>query len=126
MLFTVHNQTRNPRVIFAAGRTHQAPIGVVEIEMSEAEARNAAADGVSITDPDGKAVTADAYEKREPGWRPLPPADKPVGLQAMKIADLRKLATDEEIDLGDATKKDDIIAAIELAREAKAGEGGEA
>lgn len=41
-------------------------------------------------------------------------------LAKMKVDDLKALAAKEEIDLGDATKKDDIIAAIELAREAKA------
>lgn len=34
------------------------------------------------------------------------------------VAELNAIATAEEIDLGDATKKADIIAAIELAREA--------
>ena len=38
---------------------------------------------------------------------------------AKKVDELKALAIKEEIDLGDATKKDDIIAAIELAREAK-------
>ena len=38
-------------------------------------------------------------------------------LSKMKVADLKALAAAENIDLGDATKKDDIIAAIELARE---------
>ena len=42
-----------------------------------------------------------------------------ASLAKMKVDDLKSLATKEEIDLGDATKKDDIIAAIELAREAK-------
>lgn len=40
-------------------------------------------------------------------------------LDKMKVDDLKALAFKEEIDLGDATKKDDIIAAIELAREQK-------
>lgn len=40
-------------------------------------------------------------------------------LDKMKVDELKALAAKEEIDLGDATKKDDIIAAIELAREQK-------
>lgn len=35
----------------------------------------------------------------------------------MTIADLKALANAENIDLGDATKKGDIVTAIELARE---------
>lgn len=38
-------------------------------------------------------------------------------LNALTIAELKALAEQEKIDLGDATKKADIIAAIELARE---------
>lgn len=44
------------------------------------------------------------------------------GLASMTVADLKALAEAEEIDLGDATKKADIITAIELAREALAAE----
>lgn len=33
------------------------------------------------------------------------------------VAELKQIAEDENIDLGDATKKDDIISAIELGRE---------
>ena len=42
------------------------------------------------------------------------------GLNANTVAELKAIAEAEEIDLGDATKKADIIAAIELAREARA------
>jgi hypothetical protein len=42
------------------------------------------------------------------------------GLAGMKVADLKALAESEGIDLGDASKKADIIAAIELSREAAA------
>jgi len=42
--------------------------------------------------------------------------DKP--LEEMKVAELKKFAESKGIDLGDAKKKDDIIAAIELALEA--------
>lgn len=40
-------------------------------------------------------------------------------LSKMKVDELKALAAKEEIDLGDATKKDDIIVAIERGREAK-------
>lgn len=43
-------------------------------------------------------------------------------LDQMKVADLRLLAETETIDLGEATKKADIIAAIRAARAAKAAE----
>lgn len=39
-------------------------------------------------------------------------------LDGLKVDELKKLASDEEIDLGDATKKDDIIAAIRAHRAA--------
>ncbi|KPH66044.1 hypothetical protein [Novosphingobium sp. ST904] len=38
-------------------------------------------------------------------------------LPKLKVDELKALAASEQIDLGDATKKDDIIAAIEMARE---------
>lgn len=47
------------------------------------------------------------------------PVDDTDDLSKLKVDELKDLAAKEEIDLGDATKKDDIIAAIELAREAK-------
>lgn len=40
------------------------------------------------------------------------------GLSSKTVAELRDLAEAENIDIGDASKKADIIAAIELAREA--------
>lgn len=39
------------------------------------------------------------------------------GLSGMSVADLKVLAETENVNLGDASKKADIIAAIELARE---------
>jgi hypothetical protein len=47
-------------------------------------------------------------------------AAEDAGLAGMKLADLKALAEAEGIDLGDATKKADIVSAIELAREAAA------
>lgn len=48
-------------------------------------------------------------------------ADEGDGLEDEKVADLKSLAELEEIDLGKATSKPDIIAAIRAAREAKEG-----
>lgn len=45
-------------------------------------------------------------------------SNEPVGLEAMTVPQLKALAEARGIDLGDATKKADIIAAIELATEA--------
>lgn len=44
----------------------------------------------------------------------------PKALSDHTVVELKALAESEQIDLGDASKKDDIIAAIELAREQKA------
>lgn len=43
----------------------------------------------------------------------------PSGLESMTVADLKAHAEGNAIDIGDATKKADIIAAIELAAEPK-------
>lgn len=42
--------------------------------------------------------------------------------QALTVAKLKELATERGVDLGDATKKDDIIAALELSDEQGNGE----
>lgn len=42
----------------------------------------------------------------------------PAGLEAMTIKELQALAAEKGIDLGDATKKADIIAAVEAAKPA--------
>ena len=47
---------------------------------------------------------------------------EPRTLADHTIAELRDIAKDEGVELGDSTKKADIVAAIELAREAKPGE----
>lgn len=44
-------------------------------------------------------------------------SDEADSLEGKTVAELRELAEADEIDIGDATKKADIIAAIELARE---------
>lgn len=69
------------------------------IALDHADAINLIAIG-AVIDPEGASDDAD---------------DQSLG--KMKVDELKALAAKEEIDLGDATKKDDIIAAIELARE---------
>lgn len=64
---------------------------------------------------DGELASAEAT-----GWFDIDGDDDDKGLAGMTVPDLKALAEAEEIDLGDNTKKADIIAAIELAREAKA------
>lgn len=52
---------------------------------------------------------------------PKPPEDPAKAeLEAMKVDDLKKLADDEKVDLGTASAKGDMIAAILKARAAKA------
>lgn len=45
-------------------------------------------------------------------------ADDPAALATLKVADLKAIAAKRGVDLGDAVKKADIIAAIELHAEA--------
>jgi hypothetical protein len=66
----------------------------------------------------GQVIEADAFE---PEWfEEVDGAEEgePEGLGDMTVAELKALADGEGIDLGDATKKADIISAIDLAREA--------
>ncbi|PHP21374.1 hypothetical protein CG471_02045 [Sphingobium sp. IP1] len=72
------------------------------IALDHADAINLIAIG-AVTDPEG-ASSDDADDQ---------------SLGKMKVDELKALAAKEEIDLGDATKKDDIVAAIQLAREAR-------
>lgn len=86
--------------------------------MSRKELENAAIDVVrselaNASDEDLRTMIQRFLDKASDG-------DDDIALSKMKVDDLKALATKEEIDLGDATKKDDIIAAIELAREVKA------
>jgi hypothetical protein len=73
MLYTVKNDSPNPRIVFAAGRKPaEVPVGgEVTVEMEPHEAANAVAEAVTVTGPDGKAVEGVLDEKREPGWRPF-------------------------------------------------------
>jgi hypothetical protein len=75
--------------------------------------RGAYLDGVLHIAQIGQVIEADDYPDE---W--FEEVDGDGELDGMKVADLKALAEAEEIDLGDATKKADIIAAIELAREA--------
>ncbi|CAN7169595.1 hypothetical protein [Brevundimonas sp. LjRoot202] len=67
---------------------------------------------------------AEAAAAKATGWFSKPKVedddDGPKELGDMTVNELKALAEAETIDLGDATKKADIVAAIELAREAKA------
>lgn len=68
---------------------------------------------------------AEAASAKKTGWFSRPKveddeSDGPKGLEDHTVAELRALADAEQIDLGDVTKKADIVAAIELVREAKA------
>lgn len=74
-----------------------------------------------VTIPAGAEATVELNEAEHTvamlmGW--FEEVDGDGELDGMKVADLKALAEAEGIDLGDATKKADIIAAIELAREA--------
>lgn len=88
--------TKNGLVYVDAGKS-------AELDVSEAEAAAARATGwfsrAKVEDDD----------------------DADEGLNGSTVAELKDIAEKEQIDLGDATKKANIIAAIELAREAKAG-----
>jgi hypothetical protein len=85
MLYTVRNDSPNPRTVFAAGRQPaEVPMGgEAAVEMEPHEAANAVADGVTVTGPDGRAVAGIVDEKREPGWRPFSEGAEPG--EAVKV-----------------------------------------
>lgn len=65
---------------------------------------------------------ADSKDERfASGWKPYdgtdsaPTSDTPD--KSWKVADLKAYAEEKNVDLGDATKKEDILAAIELHNE---------
>jgi hypothetical protein len=68
----------------------------------------------------GEVIEADDFP--EDWFEEVAGESEPEGLAALKVADLKALAEAEGIDLGDAVKKADIIAAIELGREEAAKE----
>lgn len=80
---------------------------------------------------------ADFYKEHGwviPGRAPEKPAEQPDEVvipegdpaKAWKVSELTAYAEREGIDLGEATKKDDVLAAITTAREAKAAAAGSA
>lgn len=76
----------------------------------------------------GKSIEADfdaAYLKKLDGRDAFKvegsaSSDGDSDLSKLTVEELKDIATKEEIDLGDATKKADIVSAIQLGREAKA------
>lgn len=77
------------------------------LTVNEAEAERLFLSGVLVGDPEPE---PDPDEDEEDG----------DGLDKMKVPDLHILVTKEGVALNDATKKDEIIAAIRKHREAKA------
>ena len=81
---------------------------------------------IEMVGPAGRRIVNACDEQgwRKKGYRLA--SEKPQaegdGLDAMKVADLKELVESEDIDLGEATKKNDIIAAIREARAEKQGE----
>ncbi|MBT2473305.1 hypothetical protein J7E68_01615 [Microbacterium sp. ISL-103] len=74
--------------------------------------------GRKVTVPDD---VADSYISQ--GWvaagSPAPAEQEPVDISKLKVDELKAHAEEHGIDLGDATKKADIIAVIEAAGEQK-------
>ncbi len=68
----------------------------------------------------GEAVAVPAGDGAAPTAGNERAAQAEKALVSMKVDDLKTLAEAEGIDLGDATRKDDIVAAIEAGRKAKA------
>lgn len=76
--------------------------------------RGAYLGGLLVMAEAGQVIDADDFPDE---WFEEVDGDEGSDLSKMKVGDLKALAAAERIDLGDATKKEDIIAAIELARE---------
>lgn len=79
--------------------------------------------GLVMIDPGKTSADLDVEEAEltsaeNTGWFEIDAA--PKALKDHTVAELRAIAEADQIDLGDAEKKADIVAAIELAREAKA------
>lgn len=84
------------------------------IDVPDHEARDLIGNGyAAVLDRDTQFVPVSLPDEEVPAE----PGPVVVDLQSMRVADLRQLAKDRGVDLGDATKKDDIIAALELAEE---------
>lgn len=78
--------------------------------------RGAYLNGILIMARPGEVIEADDFCDE---WFEEVDGEEGDDLSKLSVAKLKALAAEEEIDLGDATKKADIIAAIELGREAK-------
>lgn len=77
--------------------------------------------GVVMVDPGKTSADLDVEDfevtsAENTGWFEIDAAEK--ALKDHTVAELRAIAEAEKIDLGDVDKKADIVAAIELAREA--------
>lgn len=72
--------------------------------------RGAYLDGALIMASPGETIEADDFAEE---WF----EEGTGGLSSLSVAELKTLAEAENVNLGDASKKADIIAAIELARE---------
>jgi hypothetical protein len=109
MLYTVTNGSRHPRVVYAAGRGVLVPMGASRpVEMSEAEAENAKAEGVSIEVGEAMATPTAA------------PPDDPAAAAAellAKVSDMQwlsfKAAASKLLGDGAPSTKAEIIAALE-------------
>lgn len=72
------------------------------------------ADGLIMV-PAGATVDVDIAANEEPNEEWF--SEGEGGLSGLTVKELKALASEEAIDLGDASSKADIVAAIELARE---------
>lgn len=104
MLYTVTNGSRHPRVVYAAGRGVLVPMGASrQVEMSEAEAENAAAAGVTI---------AGAKAEKAP-----PASDLTASELLAKVGDMPflsfKSAAAKILGAECPAKKDEIVAALQ-------------
>lgn len=85
--------------------------------------------GRFVNDATGAVVSvADEKDYRfADGWHPVGSAPKPVRSETPDASwtnkELKAYAEKHSVDLEDATKKDDIVAAIELHNESLAGDG---
>lgn len=81
--------------------------------------RGAYLDGVYVEAEVGQVIEADDFAEEWFEAEDEPEAEPETDLTKMTVDELKAFAEANEIDLGDATKKADILSAIELAVEAK-------
>lgn len=77
--------------------------------------RGAYFQGVFVEAEVGATIVADDFAEE---WFEVVAEDEAPAIDKMTVAELKEFAEANGIDLGDATKKDDILSAIELALEA--------